>query len=168
MPVERWTWNAMEHPQVMEVVSGPTVDFMWCHHLENASQDAIVGKVLCVCAAYAVAREVLATCPEAKPQGVEAVALLGCWIDHPTEERFQRICSLIFVGEEPPDLDPHGVVSWALRTATSSVGNNEAGWALETLCGTAISAGFGPDKLREMVEKELLWRLHQGARSLAR
>ena len=47
---------------------------------------------------------------------MEAVDLLVNWIDDPTEERFERICSLIFDDREPPDHnpDPHGVIAWAL------------------------------------------------------
>jgi hypothetical protein len=163
MPVERWTWSATAHPRVEDAVSKPSTDLEWCGQLETSAEDAVVGKVLCVCAAAAVARAVLAADPVARPLGVEAVDLLVDWIDDPTEERFERICSLIFDDREPPDHnpDPHGVIAWALRTATSSVGNFEAGWALETTCSAAVSAGFSPEQIRRIVEQELLSRKPQ-------
>lgn len=123
----------------------------------------MVGKVLCVCAAAAIARAVLAADPVARPMGLKAVELLFNWIDDPTAERFTRISSLIFDDGEPPDYnpDPYGVTAWALRTATSSVGSFEAGWALETACTAAVSAGFSPEQLRNIVEQELLSRKSQ-------
>jgi hypothetical protein len=140
------------------VLSNPSAGLKWCAQLETSAEDAVVGKVLCVCAAAAIAKEVLAADPEARPQGVD---LLVRWIDDPTDERFERISSLIFGEGELPDLDPHGVVSWALRAATSSVGNLEAGWALETVCSSAVSAGFSPEQLRVIVERNLLSRERQ-------
>ncbi len=94
---------------------------------------------------------------------MEAVDLLVNWIDDPTEERFERICSLIINDPESPDYnpDPHGVIAWALRTATSSVGNFEAGWALETACSASVCAGFNPEQIRKIVEQALLSRKSQ-------
>src|SRR3712207_1975500 len=132
MPDERWTWDGEAHTRVAHVLSQPSTGLGWCGQLETAAADAVVGKVLCVCAAAAVARAVLASCPDTSPQAAIALELLVQWIDEPTDERFERICSIIFAEGEPPDLDPHGVVWWVLRTATSSVGNYEAGWALES------------------------------------
>src|SRR4051812_21599530 len=116
-------------PQRHGDLAASAADLAWCGRLETAATDATVGKVLCLCAAAAVAREVLATRPGATQQAADALELLGHWIDDPTEERFERICSLIFGNGELCNFDPHGVVWWALRTATSSVGNYEAGWA---------------------------------------
>lgn len=163
MPMERWTWNAFAHPRVEGVVSKPSTDLEWCDQLETSAEDAVVGKVLCVCAAAAVARVVSVADPVVRPLGAEALDLLASWIDDPTEERFKRICSLIFDEGEPPDYnpDPHGVVAWALRTATSSVGNFEAGWALTTTCSAAVSAGFSPEQVRKIVVQELLSRKSQ-------
>lgn len=160
MPVERWTWSAKVHPCVTDVVSKPSTDLNWCGQLETAAEDAVVGKVLCVCAAAAVARAVLAADPVPSPLGVEAVELLVNWIDDPTDERFERICSLIFDDGESPGYnpDPHGVIAWALRTATSSVGNFEGGWALEAACSAAVDAGFSPEQIRRIVQQELLSR----------
>src|SRR5262245_57172076 len=111
MPVERWTWSATAHPRVEGVVSQPSTGLEWCGQLETSAEGALVGKVLCVCAAAAVARAVSAADPVRRPLGAEALNLLVCWIDDPTEERFERICSLIFDEKEPPDFnsDPHGV-----------------------------------------------------------
>jgi hypothetical protein len=142
---------------VERVFSQPSGNLGWCGQLETAAADAVVGKVLCVCAAAAVAREVLAGDPGARPKGMEAVDLLVHWIDNPTDERFECICSLL-CAEETPHLDPQGVLWWALRTATSSVGNFEGGWALEAVCSAAIDAGFSPEQVRGIVERELLAR----------
>jgi hypothetical protein len=145
---------------VETVVSKPSADFEWCGQLETSAEDAVVGKVLCVCAAAAVARAVSAADSVVRPLAAEALDLLVRWIDDPTEERFERICSLIFDEKDPPDHnpDPHGVIAWALRTATSSVGNFEAGWALESTCSAAVDAGFTFEQIRRIVEQELLAR----------
>lgn len=134
------------------------MDLAWCHRLESSAAHAIVGKVLCVCAAAAVARTVLAAQPGAGPECAAALALLDQWIDDPTEDRFRQICDTIFSEGELPDLGPGGVAWWALRTATSSVGNYEAGWALASTCGPAVDAGFTPAELRGVVERALLAR----------
>ena len=73
-----------------------------------------VGKVLCVCAAMATVREVLAAeMSVAKDSGeITPLRLLGEWIDDPTEERFAWISAPIFDERQPsPDPDPNGVVS---------------------------------------------------------
>jgi hypothetical protein len=147
---------------VVSVLAGPADGLAWCDRLENAAAGAVVGKVLCVCAAAAVARTALAVsalAPEEAARAADAVGLVVSWVDDPTNERFERICALIFgEGRQAADLGPHGVVWRALRTATSSVGNDEAGWALRATCGAAVSAGLGPEQLREVVERELLSR----------
>jgi hypothetical protein len=163
MPDVPWTWDAREHPDVAGVVAAPANDLAWCDRLETAPGDAVVGKVLCVCAAAAIAREVLMTLGGDARQADAALELLGRWIDDPTHERFERICSLIFE-EGSPEFDPHGVVWWALRTATSSVGNFEAGWALGGACDAAVEAGFTPDQLRSVVERELSSRVRPASR----
>lgn len=119
--------------------------------------------MLCVCAAAAVAREALTTLGGDVREADAALELLGLWIDDPTDERFDRICSLIFE-EGSPEFDPHGVVWWALRTATSSVGNYEAGWALSGACTAATEAGLTPERLRSVVEQELMSRSHPADR----
>jgi hypothetical protein len=67
----------------------------------------------------------------------------------------------VAAGAEPPDYipDPHGVIAWARRTTTSSVGNFEAGWALETTCSAAVDAGFTLEQIRRIVAQDLLARL---------
>jgi hypothetical protein len=76
------------------------------------------------------------------------------------KSRAERPCcqQVIFPEGELPDFDPYGVVWWALRTATSSVGHYEAGWALKTACGAAEDAGFSPDQLRQIAVRELMAR----------
>jgi hypothetical protein len=149
---------------VGQVLAEHAAGLEWCGQLETAVSNAVVGKVLCVCAAAAIALEALEA--EAAPgdfQGAAgALKLLGLWIDDPTDERFNRICGLIFgEGGQAAECDLPHVVWWALRTATSSVGNYEAGWALEATCDAAVRAGFHPVQLRRIAERELLSRLRQ-------
>lgn len=112
--------------------------------------------MLCACAALAIAGGV--TRGHKDPAASESLALLGEWIDDPTEKRFDRICGATFGPGERPELGPHGVVWLALRTATSSVGNGEAEWALGAVCGAAARAGFGPEVVRGWAEREVLAR----------
>jgi hypothetical protein len=154
MPEAPWTWGVAEHPAVAGVLAAPAHDLGWCDRLETAPEDAVVGKVPCVCAAAAVAREALMTLGGDARQADATSELLGRWIDDPTDERFDRICTLAFE-EGSPEFDPLGVVWWALRTATSSVGNHEAGWALGGACAAATDAGLTPEQLRSVVEQEL-------------
>ena len=74
MPTERWTWSASAHPRVESVVSKRSTSFKWCGQLETSAEDAVVGKVLCVCAAAAVARAVSAADPVVRPLGVVAMS----------------------------------------------------------------------------------------------
>jgi hypothetical protein len=167
MPGQAWTWDAQEHPSVAGALVAPAADLDWCDRLETAPGDAIVGKVLSVCAAAAIAQEVLAARGSDGPQAAAALELLDHWIDEPTDERFAHICSLIF-GEETPELDPHGVVWWALRTATGSVGNFEAGWALGSLCSAASEAGLTAEQMRATAERVLSSRARPVGWSSAR
>lgn len=155
-----WTWNAELHSGVARAFASPIQDIdRWCHNFENAPYDPVIGKVLCVCAASAIARAVLADQPEQDAEATSALDLLDQWIDDPTDERFDQICAIISPeDEEPPDLGPHGVGFWALRTATSSVGNYEAGWALSSTCGSAESAGVSNEQLRLIVERAVFAR----------
>src|SRR5947207_15944221 len=95
MPDARWTWDALAHPRVPIVLAGPAEGHAWCDELETAATDPVVGKVLCVCAAAAVARAVLASGQGSGQQAAEALELLDRWIDEPKDERFERICGLI-------------------------------------------------------------------------
>jgi hypothetical protein len=158
MADQRWTWDRLSHPKVLAVLGPLAADLRWCDQLEAAAANALTGKVLSACVAAAVARAVLAACPDSPPPASAAMELLWRWIDEPNDERFDQICATIFPEGEPPPLDPHGVVWWALRTATSSVGNFEAGWALASTCRAAEDAGFSPEQLRRLAEQELLSR----------
>ena len=149
---ERWTWDASSRLNIAAALAGSD----WCDRLERAGPDALAGKVLCVCAALGVAGEVARGRDD--PAASEALALLAAWIDDPTEERFDHICGTIFGPGERPELGPHGVVWCALRTATSSVGNGEAGWTLGAVCGAAEQASFGPEAVRSFAEREVLAR----------
>lgn len=157
----KWTWDPRAHSRAIAVLAEPATALEWCGQLEVAAADAVVGKILCVLAAAAVAREVSTTVPGDNSEP-ETLNLLGAWIDDPTDERFELISALIFdEGQRSAEFGPHGVIWWALRTATSSVGNYEAGWALETACSAAVMAGFSPERLRVIVEGELLSRRRQ-------
>lgn len=149
---ERWTWDDSSRSSIAAALAAPD----WCDRLERAGPDALAGKVLCVCAALGVAGEVMRGHDDRAAS--EALALLANWIDDPTDERFDRICDTIFGPGERPELGPHGVVWCALRTATSSVGNGEAAWALGAVCGAAERAGFGPEVVRGFAEREVLAR----------
>jgi hypothetical protein len=153
MTVEPWTWDGLTHPDVAATLAPAAVDLSWCDRLESAASDAITGKVLCVCAASAVAREVVSY-GGGSPPATGALELLGRWIDDPTGERFEHIYSLVF-GENSPEFDPYGTVWWALRTATSSLGNFEAGWALAAACSAAVESGLTPERTRSIAEREL-------------
>jgi hypothetical protein len=154
-----WTWEPWVHPRVASLLAEPAADLGWCVRLDHAPTDSVVGKVLCVCAAVAISREVLAAGPGVGPAASDALALLDGWIDDFTEERFRRICGLIFPPDQSPDFDPHGLVRWALRTATSTAeGYGEAGWALETTCSGAVRAGLSVDQLRAIAERAVLAR----------
>lgn len=158
MSTKPWTWDARTHPNVLGIFASPAVDLDWCYRLETAPGDAIVGKVLCVCAALAIAREVLAAEGGNVSHTVNALELLDRWIDEPTDARFEEITTLIFGKGEPSVFGPHGVAWSALRTATSSVGNYESGWALTSTCGAAQDAGFSPEQLRVIAERAVLSR----------
>jgi len=158
---EHWTWDASGRSRIAAALADPA----WCDRLERAGPDALTGKVLCVCAALGVARAV--TKGSDDPAASEALALLAHWIDDPTEERFDRICDTIFGPGERPELGPHGVVWRALRTATSSVGNGEAGWALGAVCGAAEHAGFKPEAVRNLAECEVMAREGHAEQSVA-
>jgi len=51
------------------------------------------------------------------------------------------------------------VIWWTLRTATSSVGNYEAGWALSAVSKAAEKSGLGTNKQQKIVEQALFARM---------
>jgi hypothetical protein len=158
------TWDGRKHPQVIGAFDESGGD--WCDCLEQAPNDVVVGKILCVCVAMAIAREVLLAemgHAENLRKAAEPLDLLNEWVNCPTDARFERICALIFDEKHllPDDRDPNGVVWWTLRVATSSVGNYEAGWALKSLCSAAGKACFSDNTLRAIAKRELLSRLHR-------
>ena len=153
-PLKKWTWNSIEHPAVMNVLSGECTALNWCDQLETAASDPITGKVLCACAAMGIARGVMRDSKFNSQQATDALVLLQQWIDDPIDERFDRICSLLF-GVDAPVLDQFGVTGWSLRVATSSVGNYEAGWALSGTCEAALKAGYIPVDLCRFAELEI-------------
>lgn len=164
MPSSRWTWERAEHPDVLPAIDTGSGSKQWCDAIETAPTDAVVGKVLCVCIALGIAGEVIATQihdATNRSKAAEPLELLEEWIDSPTEERSQRICTLLYDENQewPDNLDPHGVVWWTLRVAMSSVGNHEAGWALRTVCSAADKSGFDDEKVRSIARRSLLSRV---------
>jgi hypothetical protein len=152
------------HPDVCRFVDVQNGAHEWCAHIESSATDAVVGKVLCTCAALAIAKEVITTQAsgaEIRHKAAEPLELLDQWIDSPTQERTERICDLLYDDKQAwsDDLDPYGVVWWSLRVAMSSVGNFEAGWALETLCSAANEAGFDDETVREIARSALFARV---------
>ena len=157
MAERSWTWNSQEHPEVAAALAAPAVDLEWCDQLESAPSDMVVGKVLCVCAASSIARLVLDGQGGDVSQASDSLKLLDCWIDEPTDERFDRICEVIFE-EDWPESAAIKVAWWALRTATSAVGCGEAGWALGGACDNALKTGLTPEQLRAVAEQAVASR----------
>lgn len=162
MTERSWTWNSQEHPEVAAAFAAPTVDLEWCDRLEAAPSDLVVGKVLCVCAASALARLVLDGQSDDVSQASDALELLDRWIDEPTDERFDRICTIIFE-EDWPESPVNKVAWWALRAATSAVGCSEAGWALGAACDNALKTGLTPEQLRAVAEQAVASRASPAA-----
>jgi hypothetical protein len=108
-----------------------------------------------VSAASAIARAAIAAQGQ-KCQSINALELLDRWVDDATDEALGQISTLIF--DERTDVGLPEVSWWALRTATSSVGNCEAGWALAGTCRAAHRAGLGLDDLREIAARAVMLR----------
>lgn len=161
MPDAPWTWDAHQHPNVAGVLAEPAVDEKWCDRLETAATDLVVGKVLCVCAAAAITREVLAGYgSEVHPDALAAIDLVEQWVDDPNVERFDRICATIFKGERLGHADPHGAVWYALRTSTSTAdGYREAAWALAATGDAAIRAGLTPERIKAAARRGVMARM---------
>jgi hypothetical protein len=158
MTGKRWTWDEAAHAVVADVLASPSTACNlddWCDRLETAPRDAVVGKLLCVCAAAAIARAVVAAWDDTS-QSINALDLLDRWIDDPTDEAFDQITTLIF--DEGTADGLHTTSRWALRTATSSPGNYEAGWALAATCSAALEAGVGLEDLRAIAARAVLSR----------
>ena len=157
MTEQVWTWNSQEHFEVAVALAAPAVDLEWCDRLEAAPSEMVVGKVLCVCAASSIARRVLDGQRGDVSQASDVLELLDRWIDEPTDERFDRICKIIFE-EDWPESAAIKVAWWALRTATSAVGCAEAGWALGAACDNALKTGLTPEQLRAVAERAVTSR----------
>ncbi len=144
-----WTCRAADNPLIVELIDGATKGSeAWFERLECEAESALHGKVLCVCAGAVIARRALVAEP-GSPLSEQALALLEGWIDEPTEARFAHIAALLFGddgGGPQPELDE--IAWWALRVATSSVGNFEAGWALGALCDVALNRGLAFEEVR--------------------
>ncbi len=158
MSDKSWSWDEVIHSNVMGVLAAPADDLpKWCNRLETAPTDAVVGKVLCVCGAVAIAQKLIANSPETTSEEEDILELLNQWINNPTDERWEHICNLL-EDEKTEEFGPYGVLWWALRTATSSVGNYEAAWALASTCGAAEAMGYSSEDLCRIVERELCSR----------
>jgi hypothetical protein len=160
MQPQPWTWNSEEHPQVAVVLASPPHNLTWCDRLEAAPKELVVGKVLCVCAASAIARRVLIKRREDNPRASDALDLLDLldqWIDDPTSEGFDHISFFVFE-DGLPECDQTDVVWWALRSATSAVGCQEAAWALEALCNAAAREGWSIEELHAVATQAVTSR----------
>lgn len=161
MPDAPWTWDVRQHPNVPGVLAEQADDEQWCDRLETAATDLVVGKVLCVCAAAAIAKEVLADYSgNVHPDALAAIELVEQWVDDPTVERFDRICKTIFTGDRLGHADPHGAVWSVLRTATSTAdGYREAAWVLASTCDAATRAGFTRERIRAAAQRGVMVRM---------
>jgi hypothetical protein len=63
MAGETWTWDPQAHPRIVSLLADSAGGVGWCMRLDRDLRDPVVGKILCVCAAAGVAREVLAVGP---------------------------------------------------------------------------------------------------------
>ncbi len=143
--VGRWSWEPQEQPKIVELLNKPTRGRGWCDRLDEANGH-VTGKVLTVCAALSIARESVSTKPalQAVRDDLAALALLDEWIDDPSDERFERICRMIFGDRDEPDAaaELSHAVWWALRCATAHPdGCGESAWALEALCDSMVELG---------------------------
>lgn len=142
--VKRWTWDAAEHPEISIVFSSASRS-RWSDALENAARDAVTGKVLCVVAGLAIARAVIEKEYSGHELSAECVVLLdlaNAWIDDPSDEKFEQITQFLFDDKREwcESRNPLKVAWGALRIASSSVGNYEAGWALSVVVSDATEA----------------------------
>ncbi len=141
----RWVWDVTDHPGVSNVLSSAASTRRWPDDLETAASDAVTGKVVCVVVGLAIARSIIEKHFSGDERSRESVALLDladAWIDDPTDERFDQITRFLFDDERrwSESGDPLKVAWGALRIATSSVGNYEAGWALRIVVDDADAA----------------------------
>ena len=153
---ERWTWDPALNPKVVAILSGGG-EGEWYDSLESAANDCVVGKVICVCAARAMACEALKQ-PGIDPASAEALDLLGRWIDAPSDERFEGLRWRAY-DDDSPEFDSHGCVWWAIRTAMSAVGFTGASWALSSAFAAAEAAGLGRDQIRQAAFQEIAARM---------
>jgi hypothetical protein len=150
-----WMWSQQELPNLLSRFDHPfSTD--WCDQLEGAANDSVTGKVLCVCVAWELAREVTFTADSVHEPSVNALCSLGEWIDDPTEERFESIRRLVF--EEGSQVEPQLVVWWALRVATSAVGCKEAAWALQAACDEAMKTGLDFQRIQVIAKRAVMRR----------
>lgn len=157
---ELWAWDSRREPGVYAAfdVSG---DLDWCDSLEDAPEDAVDGKVACTVAALGVVESVLEKTGELNRADVQmARATLRTWIGTGSDDAADQVFALAFSGDEEEPPTPRGrelpeVLSWALRCATSSVGNYEAGWALRGCAQRALDLGLTPQALKEAARREL-------------
>lgn len=149
MREEAWTWDAKAHPRAVAIIDSPTIGAEWCDRLETAAENAVIGKLWCVCVAESAARAALEADEHrhSRRRDAEALDLLVCWIDAPTEARFDGICTFLFNERGERESTLHEAVWWALRTAAASIGNLEVAWALASTFDAALRAGLTPEQL---------------------
>jgi hypothetical protein len=160
-PTKKWFWDNQQNSHVEDLLIDASIDPAWRHRLEKSADDPLVGKLLCVCAAIGIARTVFP--PESPSDARAALEILESWVDNPTTDSFGILCRLIFddtVGNTGNDLPE--AVWWAIRTATSSVGNYEASWALSGAWDAAVRAGASSALLGRAIQDALLSRRNTG------
>ena len=139
MNFARWNWEPCVLPGLVEFLATPPEDpTVWRGYLERLP--GTDGKVLAVCVALEVVRELRASLEEV-PTGVDderALSVLSRWIDDPVGERFDTLAALLFKDHEDGTergSTLSGVVWWALRCATVHPdGAGELEWALDSFC----------------------------------
>jgi|GEM_PF-5005052 len=155
----RWTWAQSDCPALAAVLALPTGD--WRKALADA-RDAVVGKVLHVCAAASISSAYLRESKEkTSSRDRAAIDLLEAWIDAPSEARSRSICELLFTdGDALPVQELAAPVWWALRTSTAHLdGCGEVEWAFEGLCESMLELGFTEDEVRSSCLEGLRSRL---------
>jgi len=154
MATTGWRWSGTEHPRVDALLGILESGQEWDFELETVADDARVGKMLCVCAAAAVARYTV----EQAGARADELDVLDAWVDAPTEELLASIWKRVLHGRLDRTSDVDDVVWWALRSATASVGDFEAGWALEMTCEAALRRGVTAGRVKAIVRRALAGR----------
>jgi hypothetical protein len=141
---------------VASLLAGTSHDDGWCASLEQLVVDPIVGKVLCVCASIGIAHSVVTRA--GSKHLLPVLSLLNAWVDQPSDHHFRELEQFLASFEPLPEDSAAETIWWALRSATCTVGNFEAEWALHSACSAAARAGLSPREISEAAAAELRGR----------